>query len=548
MATATCPILRPMRLALPATRACLTLPDAWKAVRTSRCAPAAIVPAPRRHGAARPVVTYATDVDPDVVHLVRRRRFRRVGALLLGGTALAIGAFAACWKFIPVHSQVEANVHYAHLADTTEAERRQFAAGQSAILQNPGTRIAAVHAKPPELPGGFLDDPAAYSRIIEGVSWPTAQHDVLCINIQSTEPEADFIRVKALAQALYDANGVLIDDANRNRGRLADASDLLNNALRQAAELKKNIDASRAAADAWPSPETMETLTANVDRLEKAWKDAKVAEKNAQAEIERLKAASSSAVSTTQPAAAIAGTPDANVPDANIGQMQADLAAAQSKLAEAKATHDREAVQARAELDAALGQFQQQVAAAKELSRDNPELASYVTAAQKLQETTHKLVDDLINRQQQNYTRLTDLQARLGEKMQTPTTRCPQHQRGPAPTRTATPTRSPPATPSSGRRSSPRPASTWTRYGPTPPRHSPTRKPPPARRRRPRRSSQPRPSSRLPKWPPARSPPVPSTSRTSSTTTRRCSESPAVSTLPPTWKGRSPRNRPTPSR
>ena len=104
--------------------------------------------------------------------------------------------------------------------------------------------------------------------------------------------------------------------------------------------------------------------------------------------------------------------------DTNLTQMQSELTAAQQKLAAAQAVKDQQAAQAKADLDAALGKFQDQVAAAGQLSRDNPELTDYVAAAQKLQETTHKLVDDLISRQQQNYTRLTDLQARLGEKMQ----------------------------------------------------------------------------------------------------------------------------------
>jgi chromosome segregation ATPase len=90
----------------------------------------------------------------------------------------------------------------------------------------------------------------------------------------------------------------------------------------------------------------------------------------------------------------------------------------QAQVDAAKARHFEQAKAARAALDQSLAQFEQQVADAKQMTRDNPELTAYIAAAQKFQETTRSLVDELMRRQQQQYAQLTDLQSRLNDKMQ----------------------------------------------------------------------------------------------------------------------------------
>ena len=72
----------------------------------------------------------------------------------------------------------------------------------------------------------------------------------------------------------------------------------------------------------------------------------------------------------------------------------------------------------RRSLDAALDAFAQRVAEAQGRMNGNPEIAAYVQAAQKLQETTRQLTDDLIRRQEQQFARLMDLRQRLNEQME----------------------------------------------------------------------------------------------------------------------------------
>ena len=288
-------------------------------------------------------------------------------------------------------------------------------AGQTDLLHNDSTRLVALRSKlPPNVSSGFLDDQAEYGHIADAMNWTPLQPNQLTISFDTTDPEGDTQRIKAVAEALYDANGVLLDDADRSRERLADAMDEESNAHRRVDDLQKSIEQNRAIAEARPPIEKVNQLAATADKLSKAWKDAEVALKAAQADVERLKAQSPPAASPQSNDAAL-GTAAA---DANLVQMQTDLATAQKRLDDAKAVREQQATQAKADLDSALNDFQQQVAAAKDLSRGNPQLSGYVAAAQKLQETTHKLVDDLISRQQENYNNLTDLQARLGQMMQ----------------------------------------------------------------------------------------------------------------------------------
>jgi chromosome segregation ATPase len=104
--------------------------------------------------------------------------------------------------------------------------------------------------------------------------------------------------------------------------------------------------------------------------------------------------------------------------DAQIQQLQTQLDAINAQMDAAKAARIKQAQQARAELDQTLSEFEKQVADAKALTKDNPELTAYIAAAQKFQDTTRALVDGLIHRQQQQYAQVTEIEASLHEKME----------------------------------------------------------------------------------------------------------------------------------
>jgi hypothetical protein len=104
------------------------------------------------------------------------------------------------------------------------------------------------------------------------------------------------------------------------------------------------------------------------------------------------------------------------VADDELAKLEKELEETNKKLAGAKATRSKAAEAAQASLDAALAQFEKGIAGAQGLAQDNPELAAYVTAAQKLQTSTREITEQLIRRQQQQQQQLAELMQRLSEK------------------------------------------------------------------------------------------------------------------------------------
>ena len=165
-----------------------------------------------RHGGVNPQVAYAADVNPNDLRRQRRRRFQRVGALLFGGTVLAVGAFVGCLKLIPVRSQIEMHLRYKNLAES-EGHRRDFITGQSDLIHNDFTRLTAQKKLPADVSPGFLNDRDAYVHVVDSLNWSNILPDELAISFTSTDADGDSARIKAVAEALYDSNSVLLDDA-----------------------------------------------------------------------------------------------------------------------------------------------------------------------------------------------------------------------------------------------------------------------------------------------------------------------------------------------
>jgi hypothetical protein len=65
-----------------------------------------------------------------------------------------------------------------------------------------------------------------------------------------------------------------------------------------------------------------------------------------------------------------------------------------------------------------MGSFQTEIAAASQLNQGNPELTAYVASAQKLQETTRNLIDELFKKQERQFGQLMELKERLNDKLE----------------------------------------------------------------------------------------------------------------------------------
>jgi pSer/pThr/pTyr-binding forkhead associated (FHA) protein/predicted nucleic acid-binding Zn-ribbon protein len=374
-----------------------------------------------------PEFAFAAAEDPSAALAERNRRLRRVPLLMLLWAALIGADVAAVWKLLPPKSTVTAQVTFDHLSDLPQLQRRDFIEHQQDLLRIDGTRhyaLTALSRQNPEIAPGFLDDPVQYGVVAASATWPGEHPDVMLISRTTTDPEGDIPRMKAIGVAMHDSNGMLIDQAQLNKDNLAYAQEAIDSNKQKLDSLQKLVEQKRAEAQGGPSPETMAKLQSDQDRLQKVWNDSLLAEKNAEADLARLQQQplpiSTGATTTPSEAGSDSGAgslAQSIGSDDQIKQMQSQMDALKTQVAAAKAQRSKAAQQARAALDASLAQFEQQLADAKALTKDSPELTSYIAAAQKFQETTRALVDDLMRRQQQQLAELTDLQARLNEQL-----------------------------------------------------------------------------------------------------------------------------------
>src|SRR5439155_25876183 len=155
----------------------------------------------------------------------------------------------------------------------------------------------------------------------------------------------------------------------------------------------------------------MNALQIERDRLERAYNDAIAARKGAQADLDRLK---------SEPDGGASNKPiDPAANDAQLARMNKEAQLLTTKLSASHADHVAAAQQARKALDAAGEQLQKEIDAAQPLiTGQNTELSAYVSAAQNFQSAIGEITEESVQRRQQQYATLNDLQAKRDQKIQ----------------------------------------------------------------------------------------------------------------------------------
>ncbi len=372
--------------------------------------------APRRPSVSYSDQSQAEDISPDAI---RRARLRRVPILLVAMLVLIGAAGGGIYYFWPVKTRLEASINFKNFDNMTTHELRRFQDIQRGYLVDPGTRLTALeklHQIDPKLSGGFLADLVAYQQAFlknnSGAEWPESRKGVFVIHYLGDDEVGDAKRMQAVAAAMFDANRTLLGDVVRTRQQIDDLKSSIAVKTTQlddlTAKIKKERDFGEAAGDVQQHELDLKDQLA---KLDKAWTDARAAVKNAQTDLDRLQ----EELKNT-PTTAPTGKVDPAT-DVQLSQMNKKLAELSAKIAATKDSQANQAAEARKGLDSAMDDFQKQIATAQDAMKDNPQLKAYVEAAQKLQENTRSLVDDLIQRQQKSIAALTDLRQRLNEKM-----------------------------------------------------------------------------------------------------------------------------------
>ncbi|HMB94528.1 MAG TPA: hypothetical protein VKK61_00670, partial [Tepidisphaeraceae bacterium] len=362
---------------------------------------------------ARPTATYAAELSESEVAAIRRRYFRRVSVLVATMTLLIAASAFAIYNFLGVRSTVLANVTFKNLSSLTQLERNRFQLDQMKLLKDETTRRIArrvLSEKNPAISPGFLDEQVDYFKTADRTTFSDTNADVMVLAVYGNDPVADAARAGAMATAAYEANSKLLDDGRTQRQTLDDLNKQINQNQQQLASLNDEIEKLRTLGESSPTPEQLAQVESQVNQLEKTWNDSVAAVKAAQAELERIKSAP-------------AGGADANanampIDDDKTKEMQSQLDELSDKVNADKAANSQQAATAKRALDSAIETFAKQVEDAQSMVNGDPQIAAYIEAAQKLQQTTRQLTDDLIRRQEQQFGRLTELRERLNDKME----------------------------------------------------------------------------------------------------------------------------------
>jgi len=126
-----------------------------------------------------------------------------------------------------------------------------------------------------------------------------------------------------------------------------------------------------------------------------------------QSEFENLTGQTAPRVNSGAPGAAPpAGDPATTDPE--IVRMHKTLAELDAKITASRTSADKLSTEARKQLDDAMDAFNKRVAAAQDMMGASPELIRYVTAAQKMQDATRKITNELIQSQQDSVSQITE--------------------------------------------------------------------------------------------------------------------------------------------
>lgn len=343
------------------------------------------------------------------LHEERRRRLRRIPTFAILSLLLIVLAGAGLWFLVPVYSTFETAVKFQNFTALTMAERRDLQSEQSRKLRNDAFRRAAartlVNARP-NVSAGFLASPVEYDRAIQQAGWPEGRPGEFVLRYRGKDAE-DRYRLHAMAMTLYGENYDKIDNARRVRNALKELNDAVESNTRKLADTKERIERERMLGETRPTPAQLAELEQATATLEKAWGDALVRLKEAQAEQDRLEKAL---------AAARTNPPPPPESDPELMKLEKELAELKARYEAAQSGQSAQSASAREELDAAMESFNRQLEAARGLGGDSPELANYITAAENLQRTTRELIDEFIDRQTKQTARLNELKAKFDER------------------------------------------------------------------------------------------------------------------------------------
>lgn len=362
---------------------------------------------PRGPGARTPVPR--PDPRPSARRAGRDERRFNTGPMLLLMLLVAIAAAAVPYLLVSRKYTVEARLQFRNFAALSPAEQRELFDRQRDLMSDGTFRVNVLQILQDrhngQVKAGFLGDAGEYASAVTSAAWqPREQDGYLRLTFKGTDPNDDPLRMRALLSQLFTENRDQIDAINRLREQVQSTTRQIEQHKARKQELDEQIRAADAAYHQRPAPAQVESLEADLVKLDEARKTASASVARLQAELDVLLAAQQPAA--TQPAAE----------DAELAQLRQSLAGVERRIADAESGADPLEL-ARRRLDEEMQQFQRQVADAGQAIEQDPRLDAYVKAAQQLQTELRQTMGELLLRQQEQHARLAELRRQLQEKL-----------------------------------------------------------------------------------------------------------------------------------
>ena len=366
----------------------------------------------------------APDLDEQAaaerLHHERRRKLRTASILFVVMLALIGGIAWGIKTYMPVTAEVEVAVRFTNLdAMSSQRDRDEFMRSQRELLGSAPVRrtaqsnLAAGATPEAQVPAGLLADPVAYDRLASAATWQQrSDSTALLIRLQSTDYQQDRLRLRAIAQALVQANEPRIADERRLRANVAQLTSQLESARAEQTELRQLIETEQSLGDSRPRYQAqLSKIDTELEQLENARIAAARQVSQIEAELAELRTNVPQITGDDPNAASEVAA------DLELRQMQQQLTEVTRALEALRGAGRELADDARRAYDASMEQFQQDIAAVRGTLDASPELQAYVESAQGLLEITRRLSEAVLHRQQQAHDRLQSMRQWLEGSM-----------------------------------------------------------------------------------------------------------------------------------
>ncbi len=340
----------------------------------------------------------------------RKRLWGLLGCMFL---CMAL-AFVAIAKLYPRQATVEGVLVLRNFSQLPPDKKQAIIIEHKDLMSQQVRTLSKAILKSKGVSAGFIDDLYSFYGVDRLLWEPDGRKDTVAYRFEGATDEANVARVQAIVQALYTLNSPRLDQLREARRKLEQL---------QADEqsLERRLEDAKDRADRLkPGAQGRQEQIKRVEDLKMQHAQAELARDAGEAQVKELSAAVERLERVSAEVAGEATADQAPVTDTSDAQL-AQLAAEQQRLKRrltllhSPTTQSAEA--ARKALDAAMDQFQQELApAADEPSDPADGMKDYLQAARQLQEQSRQLVGKLINEQQQTFAWLGDLKSKMDER------------------------------------------------------------------------------------------------------------------------------------